>query len=94
MLSKITFGVTINSTSARAAFKKACNDPVGTYDGTIGEKSTFSLVILDPEIINDKKLFAEAVEHLLETRFTTKWGPAGCIRTAATEYYFFGWVRK
>ena len=92
-----TFGTTATGKNAREAFANAREEAQwehghSGYSGTIAEKSSFTLVPLSEEVINDRALFDTKIDELIDTQFDDKWGPAGCVQLAEHKYYFFGWA--
>lgn len=90
------FSVVGQGKTAKTAFKKARDEALHNfghsgYTGTIAEKSTFLEVKLSPEVIADKTLFNAKIDELLDSdEFEDKWGPAGCVKIADGQYFFFG----
>lgn len=94
-MGSVNFDVVGHGRTAKTAFKKARAEALkrfgdGGYTGTIAEKSSFKEVKLSPEVIANKNLFWDKINELLDTDFEDKWGPAGCVKIADGEYFFFG----
>jgi hypothetical protein len=92
-----TFGCRAKGVDASEAFANAREEAQwehghGGYSGTIAEKSKFKLVTLSEDVIRDPALFNAKLDDLIDDQFSDKWGPAGCVKVAEGEYYFFGWA--
>ena len=94
------FDVVGHGKTAKTAFKKARAEALKAfgdrgYTGTIAEKDSFLEVKLSPEVIADKKLFWAKINELLDSdEFEDKWGPAGCVKIADGQFFFFGWASE
>ena len=67
----------------------------GGYTGTIAEKNSFT--IATTETISDEDQAYDLAESLINTKYSDKWGPAGCIPiiqpdTPLKRFLFFGWA--
>lgn len=74
------------------AFENAPGGGAGGYTGTISEKNSFVLIEI-PDGANPH----EYADYLIDTddrRISSKWGPAGCIKTGEGKYLFFGWASE
>lgn len=80
------------------AFIKAVNQALynhghSGYTGTIGEKTTFTMAADVPMFASEANALAES---LIDTTYSDKWGPAGCIQIQTNSdknsYFFFGWA--
>lgn len=99
-MGSVNFDVVGHGKTAKTAFNQARKEALhyhghGGYTGTIAEKDTFKEVKLSPEVIADKKLFWAKINELLDSEdFEDKWGPAGCVKIADGEFFFFGWASE
>jgi hypothetical protein len=92
-----TFGCTAYGKDVATAFRNAREDAQyenghSGYSGTIAEKTSYKLITLSEEVINDPTLFDAKIDELTDTKFEDKWGPAGAVKIKEGEYYFFGWA--
>jgi hypothetical protein len=67
----------------------------GGYTGTIAEKHSFT--IATTKNISDQNQAYHLAESLIDTKYSDKWGPAGCIpiiqpNTSLKKFLFFGWA--
>ena len=104
------FYCTSTGSNAQEAFTSAVKKAQwdfghGGYTGTIAEKSNFTMASENP-------LLPEAANHLVnsltDTKYSSKWGPAGCVELMSSVTYletdstiqksktkrfiFFGWA--
>jgi len=68
----------------------------GGYTGTIAEKSSFTMA--SEKSLTREEAFSLA-NSLMDTQYSNKWGPAGCIpikssSDISTTYLFFGWASE
>lgn len=89
------FGVRAKGKTAKEAFNNAVEEAQyesghGGYTGTIAEKHAFNLIAV-PDGESPIK-FADGLMDREDKRCSDKWGPAGCVKVAEGEYYFFGWA--
>ncbi len=85
--------------SAEEAFARAKSNAFddsghGGYSGTIAEKSCFEMATT--EVLMDT-LATQLADELIDTRFSDKWGPVGCIEVTVKAnqvrcFLFFGWA--
>jgi hypothetical protein len=79
--------------TAEDAFRKCKEDAAyecghSGYTGTIAEKDSFIMI----ELPEGRKIeeYANSLIEACDERVDDKWGPAGCIKIAEGEWYFFG----
>lgn len=94
-----TFETRGKGKTAEAAFKALREEALhmyghGGYTGTIAEKDRFVEVTIPKAIRDDAQAFSAKIDHLLDTEFDDKWGPAGCVKLKEGEYLFFGWASE
>tara|TARA_Y100001973_G_scaffold73212_1_gene106774 strand:+ start:561 stop:851 length:291 start_codon:yes stop_codon:yes gene_type:complete len=64
----------------------------GGYTGTIAEKNTFTMATTEQLTKTEAYKLASS---LISTKYSSKWGPAGCIKINEPELYlFFGWASE
>jgi hypothetical protein len=88
------FSEVVEGNTAKEAFNNAVEEAQfeyghGGYSGTIAEKTSFTMArdsVMDQE---DAEIIAE---RLSETKYSDKWGPAGCIPLKDGKWLFFGWA--
>lgn len=95
------FFSTANGSSAKEAFKVACDEAAweyghGGYTGTIAEKDSFVMCgdTVYPSY-NEAYEFANSLVDKDDKRISDKWGPAGCVKYTSgnrTSFLFFGWA--
>lgn len=80
------------------AFERAVKDALyehghSGYTGSIAEKNNFTMAT--KEILSSSEAWKMA-ESLINTDYSDKWGPAGCIQLQTeskyNKYLFFGWA--
>lgn len=91
----IDFDVIVKAKGAKSAFNKAIKEArkihgTGGYSGTIAEKSSFIMITVpDGE---DPCKYANKLLDNDDPLIQNKWGPAGCVKIADGEFYFFGFA--
>lgn len=84
--------------NSRDAFQKAVENALyehghSGYTGSIAEKNNFTMAT--KEILSSSEAW-EMANSLINTDYSNKWGPAGCIQLQTkfkeNNYLFFGWA--
>ena len=97
-----TFYAFSEAETASEAFSIAVTDAQymhghGGYTGTIAEKSSYTLTT--QEKLPSKEAYKLA-NSLIDTTYSDKWGPAGCIQiltdttNQTNKFLFFGWASE
>lgn len=92
-----TFSTRAKGRDAKTAFDLAVREArydYGNrgYTGTIAEKDSFVEIALPKDM--EAEDYAQLLINKCDSRIDDKWGPAGCIRIADDEYFFFGWASE
>lgn len=93
------FQITATGTTPQQAFTNAVQEcryynGHGGYTGTIAEKQTFTMA--SPTSLSESEAQA-LIDETIDTTYTDKWGPAGCIHIKTSNqqfntYIFYGWA--
>lgn len=88
-----SFGKTPDEAFSNAVANAAYEYGHSGYTGSIAEKTCYTMAT--HEIMTDSQA-DKLSESLIETKYSDKWGPAGCIEIQSTsdqkKYLFFGWA--
>ena len=97
-----TFREVSRGETAEKAFFSAVQDAQymhghGGYTGTIAEKSSYTMAT--EKSLSSQEAYCLA-DSLIDTTYSNKWGPAGCIQISTNttdqtkKFLFFGWASE
>ena len=92
-----TFYIKSHAKSPKAAFQKAVKEAKhdyghSGYTGTIAEKDSYEMASYSLFTLLEAQKLADTL--IDKPPYSSKWGPAGCLRVSNNPkiYFFFGWA--